>query len=96
LLEDQVPIRRLEMQLPMARPLLCLAAVLLLLVAGPEPPAAQEQGLPSGGTDAPGAAPAEGATEREVSAELDREDDRAIAERLRATFAGSRLCAASG
>jgi hypothetical protein len=33
-------------------------------------------------------APAEGATEREISAELDRSRDAAVAERLRATFAG--------
>src|SRR5690606_18390477 len=36
---------------------------------------------------APTAPPAEGATEREIAAELDVDQDRRIAERLRATFA---------
>ena len=42
------------------------------------PPAGQEQDAPA----------AEGATEREIPAELDVADDRAVAERLRATFGG--------
>lgn len=45
------------------------------LPEGTQPPPADE-------------APAEGATEREVSAELDRDQDRAIRDRLRATFQG--------
>ena len=49
---------------------------------------AQELGLPSPAASAPEEPPAEGATEREVEAELDVGQDRRIAERLRATFAG--------
>jgi small conductance mechanosensitive channel len=49
---------------------------------------AQELGLPGAAESAPEQAPAEGATEREVEAELDLGQDRRIAERLRATFAG--------
>jgi small conductance mechanosensitive channel len=48
----------------------------------------QELGLPAASPEAPEQPPAEGATDREISAELDAERDRAIAERLRATFAG--------
>jgi hypothetical protein len=69
-----------------------LAGVLVLLLgvaawiapAGP----AQELGLPGAPQSAPEEPPAEGATEREVEAELDVDQDRLIAERLRATFAG--------
>jgi len=69
-----------------------LAGVLVLLLgvaawiapAGP----AQELGLPGAPQSAPEEPPAEGATEREVEAELDVDQDRRIAERLRATFAG--------
>ena len=69
-----------------------LLAGLLLLLAGTPwvvPAArAQELGLPSAVQSAPEEPPAEGATEREVEAELDVGQDRRIAERLRATFAG--------
>ena len=49
---------------------------------------AQELELPGTPESAPEEPPAEGATEREVEAELDLAQDRRIAERLRATFAG--------
>jgi small conductance mechanosensitive channel len=48
---------------------------------------AQELGLPGGPETATPEAPAEGATDREIAAELDVDQDRRIAERLRATFA---------
>ena len=69
-----------------------MLGVLLLLLGGTAwlAPAghAQELGLPGAAKSAPGEPPAEGATEREVEAELDLGQDRRIAERLRATFAG--------
>jgi len=60
-----------------------LAGALLLAF----PSFAGAQALPEPG-QVPAEAPAEGATEREVSAELDQEQDRAIRDRLRATFQG--------
>jgi small conductance mechanosensitive channel len=68
-----------------------IGALLLLLVAiAWWTPAglAQELELPGAPQSAPDEPPAEGATEREVEAELDLDQDRQIAERLRATFAG--------
>jgi small conductance mechanosensitive channel len=66
--------------------------VLMLLLAGVVwlPPDLHAQELGPAGAPAPATEeqPAEGATDREVSAELDATQDRAIAERLRATFAG--------
>jgi small conductance mechanosensitive channel len=64
------------------------ALVLLILTLCPAPDAgAQELQLPTGPEGAP-AEPAEGATAREVEAELDAGQDRRIAERLRVTFGG--------
>jgi small conductance mechanosensitive channel len=48
---------------------------------------AQELGFPGAPESAPAEPPAEGATEREIAAEIDVAQDRRIAERLRATFA---------
>lgn len=48
----------------------------------------QELELPTASQEAPPEPPAEGATEREIPAELDAGRDQAIVERLRATFAG--------
>jgi BON domain len=64
--------------------LLLLAAIAWLAPSG----LAQELELPGTMQSAPEEAPAKGATEREVEAELDVGQDRPIAERLRATFAG--------
>lgn len=60
---------------------LVLLALALLAVPGP----ASSQTEPATLPEEP---PAEGATEREIKAELDQGADRAIAERLRATFRG--------
>jgi small conductance mechanosensitive channel len=60
---------------------LVLLALTLLVRPLPAWPQAEPATLPEG-------APAEGATEREIKAELDRGSDRAIGERLRATFRG--------
>lgn len=72
--------------LRMIRALLMLGLAIGMAPSG----GAQQLGLPGGtgqeSREAP--PPAEGATEREVPAELDAAQDRAIAERLRATFAG--------
>lgn len=65
-----------------------LLAVLLAVLLGGAGAQAQELPLPGGDAVVEQPAPAEGATDREVSAELDATQDRAIAERLRATFAG--------
>ncbi|HSA79819.1 MAG TPA: mechanosensitive ion channel family protein [Geminicoccaceae bacterium] len=66
-----------------------VVAVVLLGVLSASPGAqAQELQLPAAEEGGDQTAPAEGATEREVSAELDASQDRAIAERLRATFTG--------
>jgi small conductance mechanosensitive channel len=64
-----------------------LVLIVLSLVGG-LPASAQELGLPGATREAPAEPPAEGATEREVAAELDVGQDQRIAERLRATFAG--------
>ena len=66
-----------------------LIALLLLSFAGCLAEArGQELGLPTAQERAPEEAPAEGATDRELAAELDLAQDQRIAERLRATFAG--------
>ena len=64
--------------------MLLLAGVARLASSG----LAQELELPGTIQSAPEEPPAEGATEREVEAELDVDQDRRIAERLQATFAG--------
>jgi len=64
-----------------------LAAFLLAILIASSEARAQEFQLPAAKEGGGQTAPAEGATEREVSAELDVSQDRAIAERLRATFA---------
>ena len=51
-------------------------------------PPGRSWGLPTAQESPPEEAPAEGATDREVAAELDLAQDQRIAERLRATFAG--------
>jgi small conductance mechanosensitive channel len=67
---------------------LVLAAFLLAVLSASPGARAQELQLPAAEEGGSETAPAEGATEREVSAELDASQDRAIAERLRATFTG--------
>jgi hypothetical protein len=62
-----------------------LLAVPLAVLLGGAGAQAQELPLPGGDAVVEQPAPAEGATDREVSAELDATQDRAIAERLRAT-----------
>jgi small conductance mechanosensitive channel len=83
-LSESSPRRRWSSRI---RPIVLLVVVLL----GIDPTSnvrAQELGLPDSSGSAPAEAPAEGATEREIAAELDVAQDRRIAERLRATFAG--------
>ncbi len=65
-----------------------IALALGLSLAAVATAPAQELGLPTAQEIEPPAAPAEGATEREIPAELDLAQDRAIAERLRAIFQG--------
>ena len=75
----------------MELPPLRLIAALFVLIMTTCPAAAagaQELDLPTGPESATEEPPAEGATEREVEAELDVDQDRRIAERLRVTFAG--------
>lgn len=65
-----------------------VAALLVSCAAWAHGAAAQELSLPDGGGAVHADPPAEGATDREVAAEIDARQDRAIAGRLRATFAG--------
>lgn len=65
-----------------------IAALFLLSLTVCPDARAQELELPTVPGSGPAEPPAEGATQREVEAELDVGQDRRIAERLRATFAG--------
>jgi small conductance mechanosensitive channel len=68
------------------RPIVVLLFAITCICVAPDA-RAQELGLPGASETAAPEAPAEGATEREIAAELDVDQDRRIAERLRATFA---------
>jgi osmotically-inducible protein OsmY len=68
--------------LPASAAFVLLAALVLVT-----PGHTQELEVPGSAPAASGAPPAEGATDREITAELDQNQDRRIADRLRATFA---------